>query len=128
MAWQLQDEYLVRADAWYPTGTNRISALEESLRFSARVVVVLSQAYLEADDMRPVWQAVLSRDPGGLHRSLILVRVEECEPEGLLRGIRYIDLVPFANDADGAREYLIDEIRRLVEGSSRPSTAPPFPG
>ncbi|ONH52516.1 hypothetical protein CcI49_33890 [Frankia sp. CcI49] len=128
IAWQLQDEYLVRADAWYPTGTNRISALEESLRFSARVVVVLSQAYLEADDMRPVWQAVLSRDPGGLHRSLILVRVEECEPEGLLRGIRYIDLVPFANDADGAREYLIDEIRRLVEGSSRPSTAPPFPG
>jgi hypothetical protein len=72
-----------------------------------------------------------------LHRYLLLpVRIHDCEPQGLLPQIVYIDLVGL--DAEAARETLLASVQRRAKpnkepefpGSSpRPVTVPPlFPG
>ncbi|CUU57394.1 Adenylate cyclase, class 3 [Parafrankia irregularis] len=122
-----ENGYLVRYDAWRPVGINDYWALDEGLRFSRRMIVVLSQAYLTSDMVQASWRTAFNRDRGGLDRRLIPVRVEECEPDGLLGGIRYIDLVPFKKDVEGARSYLAQQIDRSVKGGYRPSEPPPFP-
>ncbi|CUU57381.1 Adenylate cyclase, class 3 [Parafrankia irregularis] len=123
-----ENGYLVRYDAWNPVGTNEYWALDKGLNFSERMIVVLSEAYLASDKVQASWGTAFNRDRGGLDRRLIPVRIEECEPGGLLGGIRYIDLVPFRRDAERARSYLAQEIDRAVKGSYRPTVAPPFPG
>ncbi|ONH52506.1 hypothetical protein CcI49_33825 [Frankia sp. CcI49] len=124
----LQNDYLVRYDAWNPAGTNDYWALDEGLNFSKHMIVVLSQAYLASDKVQASWGTAFKRDPAGLGRRLIPVRIEKCEPGGLLGGIRYIDLVPFKKDPENARKHLDEQIERSVKGYYRPPEAPPFPG
>jgi len=67
--------------------------------------------------------AYLAEDPTGNGRRLIPVRVSECEVDGLLRQVVYIDLV---GTAEGdARQRLLDGVR---EGRAKPPSPPPFPG
>ncbi|EFC83448.1 toll/interleukin-1 receptor domain-containing protein [Parafrankia sp. EUN1f] len=128
ITWYLQAQgYRVRHDAWDPAGTNYYLALQEGLEYSERTIVVLSRAYLASDAVGAAWGTAFGRDPGGRHRGLIPVRIEDCEPKALLGGIRYIDLVPFKEDPTGAQEHLIEQIRRSVKGGYRPVEPPPFP-
>ncbi|WP_054566256.1 TIR domain-containing protein [Frankia sp. R43] len=128
ITWYLQAQgYRVRHEAWDPAGTNYYLALQEGLEYSERTIVVLSRAYLASDAVGAAWGTAFGRDPGGRHRRLIPVRIEDCEPKALLGGIRYIDLVPFKEDPAGAQEHLIEQIRRSVEGGYRPVDPPPFP-
>lgn len=53
------------------------------------------------------------------------VRIEECQPEGLLRGIVYIDLVGL-DEAD-ARARLHARIAGTLKGRSKPTTTPIWP-
>jgi hypothetical protein len=64
-------------------------------------------------------------DPGGEDRRLVPVRVEPCNPKGLLADRVYIDLVDL--DEAGARAKLLEQIAATVRGHARPTTRPRFP-
>jgi len=90
---------------------------------ASRTIAILSQEYLKSKYAMAEWAAALANDPKGSKRSLVLVRVGECEAPGLLKALVYIDLVGL--DKDEARE-------RLLEGISgkrvKPAEEPQFPG
>jgi len=128
IAWYLEEEgYRVHLESWdVQAGNFDIEILNDAVQFSERTIVVLSPAYLASERVAAAWQHAWRRDASGLQRTLIPVRVEECEPGGLLSGIRYVDLVGL--DDDAAKETLKEQIRRSVAGYYRPATPPPFPG
>ncbi|MBL7491855.1 toll/interleukin-1 receptor domain-containing protein [Frankia sp. AgB1.9] len=132
IAWHLKAEnYSVRLESWdLLAGDESVDVLDLAVTSCDRTIAVLSPAYLESRAVRAAWQQAWHnawlRDPNGLKRTLIPVRVKPCEPAGLLRGIRYIDLVD-RREAD-AKAYLKEQIRRSVTGNGRPTEPPPFPG
>jgi len=63
------------------------------------------------------WAQRLASDPTGTQRALVLVRVEPCQPEGLLGPMVYIDLVGL--DEASARERLREELAAVVRGERR---------
>jgi tetratricopeptide (TPR) repeat protein len=69
--------------------------------------------------------AGLQGRPSGEQRRLLPVRVEDCQPAGLLADRVYIDLV--GADEATARARLREEIARALRGPGRPTTAPLFP-
>jgi hypothetical protein len=129
ITWYLEEQnYTVRFQLWDEfAGNDQIKAQDQSVRESKRTVAVLSKSYLEAAGLvGSGWHAAFRRDPNGSGRTLIPIRVEDCDPDGLLGSIRYIDLVGLTDEA--ARDHLVEQIRRSVAGYYRPSGPPPFPG
>ena len=64
------------------------------------------------------WAQRLAVDPTGGQRSLVLVRVEPCEPEGLLEPVVYVDLLGL--DETSARARLREELAAAVRGNRLP--------
>lgn len=89
-------------------GTNRVHRLDEVVRLSARTIAVVSPAYLADPAVAAEWHAAWRVDPLGLRRTLVPVRVAQCEPSGLLRDIAYVDLVGL--DRAQARGRLVEEV------------------
>jgi WD40 repeat protein/3',5'-cyclic AMP phosphodiesterase CpdA len=108
-------------------GTNWAHSMHRTLPASARVVPVLSAAYL-ADSRygNAEWLVVWPDDPEGLRRRVVPVRVGQCRPGGLLRTIVYIDLVGL--DEEEATAKLLSGIAASLEGRVKPPAAPAFPG
>jgi hypothetical protein len=128
IAWYLEEQgYRVHLETWdLQAGNFAPALLDDVTSFAKRTIVVLSPAYVRSDTVNAAWREAWLRDPGGLRRTLVPVRVEDCTPEGPLRGIFYIDLVGL--DQEAARERLNEQIRRAVAGSYRPTNPPTFPG
>ena len=59
------------------------------------------------------WGAAFARDPTGTQGLLLPVRVHDCEPQGLLPQIAYIDLVGLEGEA--ARDILLAGVQRQRE-------------
>jgi hypothetical protein len=83
---------------------------------------VLSPAYFGSQFSEAEWRAAFHKDPTGEQGLLVPVRVQPCEPPGLLASRVYIDLVD--TDEPTARQRLLDGVG---ESSARPTSAP-FPG
>lgn len=128
IAWQLErHHYRVHLETWdSQAGSHDPQRLNEAIRNSERTLVVLSQEYLRSEKVQDEWQAAWLADRTGMLRKLIPVRVEECTPDGLLRGITYIDLVGLPGE--DAEIRLIERVKRSIEGKYRPAAPPPFPG
>ncbi|WP_279354592.1 toll/interleukin-1 receptor domain-containing protein [Frankia canadensis] len=128
LAWDLVTrDYLVHLQAWNVVpGHHEGAQLHAAISHARRMLVVLSPAYLRSPRVLAEWTAVWADDPNGMKRQLVPVRVEDCEPNGLLRGIAYIDLVGLTNDA--AKAAFRRGIDASIRGWYRPRTAPPFPG
>jgi hypothetical protein len=109
-------------------GEHEIGLLHEGISQSRRTLAVLSKSYLASEKMQAAWQAAWQADPNGVKRTLIPIRVETCDPAGLLRGISYIDLVDKKDGAAAELELVRQIVRSLNGRGSRPSTPPPFPG
>ena len=58
-----------------------------------RTIAVLSPAFLESAFCQAEWAAAFRKDPTGRERRLVPVRVRECDPDGLLGSVVYVDLV-----------------------------------
>jgi TIR domain len=103
-------------------GSDFIHLMQRATSGAARTIAVLSPAYLGSTFGGAEWRAAFGTDPTGESGRLIPVRVQPCEPPGLLAGRIFIDLV----DADEATAR-----QRLLAGvgprGHRPTTAP-FPG
>ncbi|MBL7496191.1 TIR domain-containing protein [Frankia sp. CNm7] len=107
-------------------GESMVHAFDEAIRYSRWSIVVLSRASETSDSFGPGWSQAFRRDPNETTRTLIPVRVEDFQPQGLFATIMYIDLVGL--DEREARATLIRQIRRSVVGGHRLPKLPPLPG
>ena len=109
--------------AWdFAPGSNFVLEMHDALRRCDRVLPLLSEPYLRSAFAAPEWAAAFVGDPQGRQRRLLPVRVGDCQPDGLLAAVVYVDLVGL--DEPEAR-------RRLLGGvmATRPTPgSAPFPG
>jgi TIR domain/KAP family P-loop domain len=99
-----------------------VERMHQEIERAARVMPILSGAYLASRFGEAEWRAAFAKDPSGEKGLLVPVRVEECDPPGLLRGLIYIDLVGL--DEATARERLLAG----VGSGQRPDRQAHFPG
>jgi tetratricopeptide (TPR) repeat protein len=71
------------------------------------------------------WRPAFKADPTGEARRLLPVRVEACEPAGLLADRVWIDVVGLEEAT--ARTKLLEEVAAALRGHARPTTRPRFP-
>ena len=124
IARQLRDaDYtvIIQADDFGP-GSNFVLEMDRAAKEAERTIAVLSPDYLTALFTHPEWAAAFAKDPTGKDRKLIPVRVRECQPEGLLGQVVYIDLVG-RQDAV-ARRLLLDGVGQGTRASHRARAFP----
>ena len=84
-------------------------------------LAVLSDNYLNAAYTQSEWAVAFRQDPQGQERTLIPIRVSDCQPTGLLGPIVYVDLVN--QPGPEARKLLLEALKERT----KPDQAPPFP-
>lgn len=102
-------------------GANVILEMNDAIIRSERTLLVLTPAYLHGDRFAE-WAATFLGDPRGIRGRVLPVRVELCNPRGLLGPLVPIDLV-------GLPEALA--VKRLLDGVLRTRVRnhnAPFPG
>jgi tetratricopeptide (TPR) repeat protein len=124
IAWQLEASgYSTVIQAWdFRPGGNFVLDMQRAATEAERTIAVLSPDYLTSQFTASEWAAAFAEDPTGEKGLLLLVRVRECEPKGLLSQIVYIDL--FGVEEAEAGERLLNGAKR---GRAKPSIAPRFP-
>ena len=95
IAWQLEEaQYATILQAWdFRPGMNFVLEMDKASSLARCTLVVLSPDYLSARYTQPEWAVAFRRDPKGEQRAVLPVRVQNCEVEGLLGPIVYIDLI-----------------------------------
>ena len=104
----------IRQPQDFVPGSNFVSEMHSALQRAQRVIAIVSPAFLDAPFPESEWTAAFARDPVGRNRTLILVRIYDCEPPGLLKPLVYIDLVGLSHDE--ACEKFLSSIRAAVTG------------
>ena len=107
-------------------GGNFALDMDRSARRARRTLGVLSSRALQSPYVRQEWAHRLASDPTGEQRALVLVRVEPCQPEGLLGPVVYIDLVGL--DEAAARARLREELAAVMHGHRQLPAGRAFPG
>jgi hypothetical protein len=116
--------FTLTIQSWdFRPGSNFVLQMHQASIECNCTIAVLSPNWLASVFTQPEWTAAFALDPTGTTRKLVPVRVQACEPAGLLRTIVYCDLVGLAED--DAREQLLRAVNDAP--SPRPSSAP-FPG
>jgi tetratricopeptide (TPR) repeat protein len=115
--------YTTVLQAWdFRPGSDFVEQMHQAIEQTQRTIAVLSQRYLASVFSAAEWHAIFAKDPTGQAGLLVPVRIEDCEPPGLLRTRVYIDLVD--TDEPTAKRLLLDGVG---ESGARPTSAP-FPG
>lgn len=124
IAWTLEAAgYTTVIQAWdFRAGGDFVMEMQKAATGTRKTIAVLTESYLRAEYTQPEWGNAFSRDPQGTQRTLVLIRVAKCKPDGLLATRIYIDLVGLS--VDEAREKLIDSLKER----GKPATSPVFPG
>lgn len=124
IAWQLDEaSYSTIIQAWdFHPGSNFVLEMQKATTEAQRTIAVLSPDYLNSLFTQPEWAVAFAQDPTGAKRTLLTVRVRECELKGLLSQIVYVDLVGL--DETAARETLLAGVQTE---RAKPKTAPVFP-
>ncbi len=125
IAWELEEEgYTTILQDWdFRPGQNFIIRMSQAAKQAQRTIAILSPDYIGADYTQPEWAAAFARDPTGEKGLLVPVRVRECDLQGLLPQVIYIDLVGLEQQT--ARERLLFGVLR---GRAKPMEKPVFPG
>ena len=125
IAWELEQAgHSVIVQAWdIQPGSNFVLEMDHATRTAERTVAVLSPAFLESPYCRAEWAAAFREDPAGEQRKLVPVRVRECDPDGLLGSLVYLDLVDVEPEA--SRSALLAGVRGE---RAKPASAPAHPG
>ncbi len=127
VAWELEGAgYTTVLQAWdFVAGSNFADAMDRALKAARHLLAILSPAYLRSRYGKAEWLHAFIQDPTGEDRRLVPVRVEDCDPEGLMQGVVYIDLVGL--DEASARERLLEKVAGALRGHARPASRPRFP-
>ncbi|WP_239382056.1 MULTISPECIES: FxSxx-COOH system tetratricopeptide repeat protein [unclassified Frankia] len=125
IAWSLEAaEYRVVIQAWdFGAGSHVVEEMHRATAHAARIVAVLSAAYLESAYAAPGWQAAWAADPRGRARKLLVFRIEECLLPGLFAQIVSVDL--FGVGRDVARRAVL---AAAAGERGKPAMEPGFPG
>jgi len=104
----------------FVAGSNFVSEMNAAFERSRRVIAIASPAYFSAKFPASEWTAAFARDPTGESRTLILVRVRDCEIPELLKPLVYIDLCSLnATQARERSEHITDrqatQIKDMVD-------------
>ncbi|MFZ5450209.1 MAG: FxSxx-COOH system tetratricopeptide repeat protein [Thermodesulfobacteriota bacterium] len=120
IAWELEDKgHTCVLQAWdFRAGGNFIAEMDQALRVAQRTIAVFSPDYFSSQYCQDEWTAAFKK------RTLLPILVRQCNIEGLLGPMIYVDLVG-VQDTDAARERLFVEIEQR---RAKPSSAPRFPG
>ena len=124
IAWELEEAgYTVVFQAWdFQPGSNFVLEMDRAAKEADRVVAVLSNDYLASRYAASEWAVAFQHDPTGEGRKLVPVRVRECDVNGLLGAVVYIDLVGL--EEEDARIALI---KGLGRERAKPTMPPRFP-
>jgi tetratricopeptide (TPR) repeat protein len=115
--------YSTVLQAWdFRPGSDFLHEMQQATTTAGRTIAVLSPAYFGSAFSETEWRAAFVKDPTGELGLLVPVRVQPCEPPGLLASRVYIDLVD--TDEATAKRLLLDGVG---ESGTRP-TKVPFPG
>jgi tetratricopeptide (TPR) repeat protein len=116
--------YTTLLQAWdFRPGSDFLHQMQQATSSAQRTVAVLSPAYLRSRFGEAEWRAVFATDPTGELGLLVPVRVQDCQPPGLLASRVYVDLVGLEEEVAAAR------LRAgIQQGRARPSGRRPFPG
>ena len=115
--------YSVVIQAWdFRVGGNFVLDMQKATEAN-QTIAVLSSLYLQKPFPQSEWAAAFAQDPTSQKRKLIPVRVEACQPPGLLRQIVYVDV--FDCDEAIAQQRLLAAVK---EGRMKPAQKPSFPG
>ncbi len=115
--------YSVLIQSWdIRPGSNFIVEMQKGSASTERTIIVLSEAYLNAEYTPSEWAAAFAKDPQGIKRLLIPIRVGMCKPEGLLGQIVYVDLVDLAEE--DARIAVLG----AFSSRAKPEQPPVYPG
>jgi TIR domain/Effector-associated domain 9 len=124
IAWQLEEAgYSTIIQEWdFRPGGNFVIEMQNATVGTKKTIAVLSESYLNAEFTQPEWAAVFAKDPQSLQRNLLLAKVGDCRPQGLLAPLIYVSLL----DADEptARQRLLNSLK----DRGKPDQAPFFPG
>lgn len=96
--------------------------MDSATKGAERTIAVLSPDYINSVFTPSEWQAAFRRDPKGEQRLLVPIHVRQCDVEGLLGQIVYIDLV--GHDEQEASARLLTGVR---QERTRPRIPPVFP-
>jgi hypothetical protein len=123
IAWELEHAgHNTIIQAWdVQPGSNFMHEIHEATRVAARTIAVLSPAFLESGFCEAEWSAAFRKDPTGKERRLVPVRVRECDPDGLLGSVVYVDVVGLSESE--SRALLLAGV---TEARARPADAPGF--
>jgi len=124
IAWILEEAgYSVIIQAWdFRPGSNFVLEMQNATVQAEKTIAVLSNNYLNALYTHPEWTAAFAQDPTGQKRTLIPVRVAECEIKGLWQQIVYADLVNLS--AQEAQKVVL----AALQERGKPTQEPGFPG
>ena len=103
--------YAVVLQQWDFSNRNFMERIHGALVSGARVVALLSPEYLRGEHCQAEWQNAIADDPLNTKSRLILLRVAECEPGGLLSGLAYWDLVPVRDNRALLHDIVLDAVR-----------------
>jgi hypothetical protein len=124
IAYQLEEAgYTTVIQAWdFRPGGNFVQEMHQATKDTERTIAVLSPNYLAAEYTQPEWEVAFAKDPKGTKRILVPIRIAECQPDGLLAPIVYIDLV--GKDERASSEALLAGISKE---RAKPTQPPVFP-
>jgi hypothetical protein len=123
IAWVLEEDgFEARIQAWDFHG-NFVLEMDRAAKEAEQTIILLSQAYLDANFTHPEWAAAFAKDPTSKNNTLIPVCVGAVALNGLLAQINYVDFI--GKDEDTAKKLLI---ARLTGLRGKPPVKPAFPG
>jgi tetratricopeptide (TPR) repeat protein len=115
--------YTTLLQAWdFRPGSDFLHEMQQATATAGRTIAVLSPAYFGSQFGEAEWRAAFVKDPTGERGLLVPVRVQQCQPPGLLASRVYIDLVDI--DEATAKQRLLAGVD---QSGARPTSAP-FPG
>lgn len=124
IAWMLEEAgYTVVLQSWdFRPGGNFVLDMQRAMTGTKQTLAVLSENYLKAAYTQPEWADAFARDPEGKERTLIPVRVGECQLQGLLATTGYVNLVNLP------QEEAETTLLAAFQERAKPTTKPQFPG
>ena len=96
---------------WDFSNRNFIERMHWALGSGARVIALLSNDYLASDHCSLEWQSAIAHDPLNRNGRLIVLRVAESTPIGVLPPLAYWDLVPVRDNRDLVRDIVLAAVR-----------------
>ncbi len=95
-----------------------MARMSQGFDSGAHTITLLSKTYQDSEYCQKEYEVALTGDPRNIQERLIVLRVEDCAPKGMLRDLAYTDLVPILALSDPTqREQLLRRAIRVLVGA-----------